>query len=151
MREDQLGALDSALERVVRRIGVSLIAKDVGDEMGVEIGSYAFPLLTELSGGALRPRELALRLGTSRPTLSWQLDRMEKMGLLRRARGEKDRRAIFVEVTTKGMELADRGGVQRRGELQRLLAKWPDERLATLISLLEEFDRNAPRDEDGDS
>jgi MarR family transcriptional regulator, transcriptional regulator for hemolysin len=50
-------------------------------------------------------QEIAAAVGVEGPTLTHHLDRLEKAGLIERARDPKDRRAVRVELTAAGEEL----------------------------------------------
>ena len=52
--------------------------------------------------GALRPSDLASLLERSPNSMSMQIDRMVKAGLVRRTRDRKDRRVVTVSLTEKG-------------------------------------------------
>lgn len=90
--------------------------------------------------GILRDREhvrigdLARHLGLERSTLSGLVDRAEQRGLLRRTRGDADRRATEVELTPDGRALA------------RVLARAAADRLAPDVALLGREDRTALRE-----
>jgi MarR family transcriptional regulator for hemolysin len=53
-------------------------------------------------------QELAAAVGVEGPTLTHHLDRLEKSGLIERARDPDDRRAVRVELTAAGDELFHR-------------------------------------------
>lgn len=63
-------------------------------------------------------RELAARLGVSKPVVTRALDSMGKLELVNRRRDEKDRRNVLVQRTVKGAlyleKLADLIGIQAR-------------------------------------
>ena len=63
-------------------------------------------VLSSLRGGG-RPaqNELALAMGIEGPTLTRHLDGLEASGLVRRARDDRDRRVVRVELTPAGEEL----------------------------------------------
>lgn len=142
MREDAIETIDMALGRILRqgRRGVALIAREVGDSRGIELSSWAFPILTELSRGPLRPSELAQRIGTSRPTMTRQLQQLEDKSLVCRERGEIDRRGIVLKLTERGIELARASRSTRRMELRRILEHWPAEQIDMFASLLSRLD-----------
>jgi DNA-binding MarR family transcriptional regulator len=52
--------------------------------------------------------EIAGRLITRDPDVTRLLDRMEKRGLISRARESRDRRMVLVRITPEGLKLADR-------------------------------------------
>ena len=54
--------------------------------------------------GPMRPIDLAPLLERGPNTISQLVDRMVKAGLVRRTRDRKDRRTVFVSLTTKGSE-----------------------------------------------
>ena len=63
-------------------------------------------VLSSLRGGG-RPaqNELALAMGIEGPTLTRHLDGLEASGLVRRARDDRDRRVVRVELTPAGEQL----------------------------------------------
>jgi DNA-binding MarR family transcriptional regulator len=52
--------------------------------------------------------ELSALTGIEKSTLSRLLDRMEKRGLVKRARGSEDRRSVVVSLTPKGRKLGEK-------------------------------------------
>lgn len=97
--------------------------------------------LAALSGGDLRMRELARRLGLAESTVTRLVDRLERAGLAERRSERPDRRSVLVGLTSTG-HLALRAVRDRLGrlldellgtlapgerrELLRLLAKLAD-------------------------
>lgn len=57
------------------------------------------------SHGAMRMKELADRLGITTGTLTVQVDKLVKFGLIARYPHSEDRRSILVGLTTQGKEL----------------------------------------------
>jgi DNA-binding MarR family transcriptional regulator len=57
------------------------------------------------SHGAMRMKELADRLGITTGTLTVQVDKLVKFGLIERYPHNEDRRSILVGLTTQGEEL----------------------------------------------
>lgn len=81
--------------------------------------------------------EIASRLITRDPDVTRLLDRMEKRGLILRARDNHDRRVVMAQITPEGLKLVDRLdepvqkihrkqlghlGKERLGALEKLLA-----------------------------
>lgn len=60
-----------------------------------------------LRGGALSQRELSRKVLTSAGNMTDLCDKLEARGLIRRARQERDRRAVLVELTPKGRALIE--------------------------------------------
>lgn len=53
----------------------------------------------------LRMKELAQKMGVTTGTLTVQVDRLERTGMVRRRPHQEDRRSILVELTDEGREL----------------------------------------------
>jgi MarR family transcriptional regulator, organic hydroperoxide resistance regulator len=75
---------------------------------GVTRGQWYFLRVLWITDG-LSQRELSARVGMMEPTTVIALRSMEKSGLIRRVRGDDDRRKVLVFLTTKAKRL--------RGEL----------------------------------
>jgi DNA-binding MarR family transcriptional regulator len=69
-------------------------------------------------------RELAAQEGISAPALSGHIDRLERLGLVRRVRSTSDRRRVGLELTAEG------SGLLRRIRARR--TTWLAERLRAL-------------------
>jgi DNA-binding MarR family transcriptional regulator len=54
------------------------------------------------AGKAVRPSELSERLGLTRATITYRVDRLLDVGLAERVADPSDRRALFVQLTQKG-------------------------------------------------
>lgn len=65
-------------------------------------------VLASLNEGALSVKELADIAQCKQPTMSRAIDRMERLGLLRRDVDKGDRRSIRVAATPKGKRLAQK-------------------------------------------
>jgi DNA-binding MarR family transcriptional regulator len=80
--------------------------------------------------------EIASRLITRDPDVTRLLDRMEKRGLISRARESRDRRMVLARLTPEGLKLVDRldGPVQKMH--RKLLGHLGKERLRSLRDLL---------------
>jgi MarR family transcriptional regulator for hemolysin len=90
---------------------VSAVAKDLTRAFSAELAEAGGSLPVWLTLLALKQQpwrtqqELAAAVGIEGPTLTHHLDRMEKSGLIDRARDPEDRRAVRVEMTPAGDEL----------------------------------------------
>ena len=123
MRDGELRSIDLALGRIVRRgqNAVYLMARNVGDELDVDLSGWAFPILKELMGGPLRPSELARQIGTGRSTVTRHLQDMESKDLVRRVKDEAHRGGIMLALTAKGVKLAEASENERLAELGQIL------------------------------
>lgn len=73
---------------------------------GLSEGRFIMLFLLESSTQGLAPNELATQAGITRATVTGLLDRLERDGLVERVPDAHDRRALRVELTAKGRQLA---------------------------------------------
>ncbi len=111
MTEDiirQLGhlTLGSRLKRLGERLQGEVQRLALAE--GLDVPTAFFPVLTALSrNGALTVGELAEALGVAQPGVTRSLAQMQKMGLVKSARGKADQRQRRVSLTAKGEALVD--------------------------------------------
>lgn len=84
------------------------------------------------------------RMVTPDPDVTRLLDRLEKRGLVGRARDPRDRRVVRAGITEAGLELLSRLDGPVPSWLEELLGHLEDDELQTLIQLLEECRRRVP-------
>ena len=72
------------------------------------------------------------------------LDRLEKMGLVSRARNTEDRRVVTSKITPRGLALLDKVAAPLRQLEEDEVGRMSDARLRTLISILDEVRRLTP-------
>ena len=86
--------------------------------------------------GRISAGELATRAALSPGAVTAALDRLERIGYVRRVRDERDRRRVLVEVTDEMLEDSQRvyGPLAERSV--ELLAKYSDEQLRAIIEML---------------
>lgn len=89
-----LGILRDTIVGTVRRDGPDLSAR----QFGVFLICY-------IEDAQHTVRGLAARLEVSKPAITRSLDRLEELGLARRAPDPRDRRSVLVTRTRKGSEL----------------------------------------------
>lgn len=77
--------------------------------------------------------ELAHALGTSIPSASSIVDRMEEHGLVDRVRNEIDRRVVHVAISERGRAVVEEFGGPKRVQLQRLLSTMSTHELHDVI------------------
>ncbi|HLX61928.1 MAG TPA: MarR family transcriptional regulator [Planctomycetota bacterium] len=82
--------------------------------------------------------EIAERMVTRDPDITRLIDRLEKRGLVQRARGEKDRRVVTVRITPQGSRVLAELAPMLAGLERKLLGHLGADRLKTFIDLLEE-------------
>jgi DNA-binding MarR family transcriptional regulator len=72
------------------------------------------------------------------------LDRLEKMGLVSRARNTEDRRVVTSKITPRGLALLDKVAAPLRQFEETEVGQVSDARLRTLIGVLDEVRRLTP-------
>jgi len=87
--------------------------------------------------GPVRPTDVARWLDRSVNSVSMIIDRMVKAGLVRRVRDRKDRRTVFVTITSKAEKAYVLASVAGWGLIQEILSPLSDKDKRTLIRLLE--------------
>jgi DNA-binding MarR family transcriptional regulator len=85
----------------------------------------------------LKCSEIGERMVTHDPDITRLLDRIEKRGLISRAREEKDRRVVRTRITRAGLELLERMDKPVEEGARRMLGHLGHDRLSQLIELLE--------------
>ena len=89
------------------------------------------------SRGPLRPVDIASLLERAPNSMSMLVDRMVKAGLVRRTRDRKDRRAVFVHLTDKGMDAVEPATPAGWEFMHRLLSPLSRDEQRALASTLE--------------
>jgi DNA-binding MarR family transcriptional regulator len=79
-------------------------------------------------------RGLAAREGVSPPRVTAAIDRLEALGLVRRARSTEDRRRVELEVTEEGLRILRSVRRRRTAWLASRLAKLPADDASTIES-----------------
>jgi len=109
-------------------------------EAGVELDRALFPLLVRLGlSGPLSVAGLADQAGRDHTTISRQLSKLERLGLISRQGGGADRRVRTASLTTTGDEVVQAITAARRRLLSRALADWREADLAALATLNRRF------------
>jgi DNA-binding MarR family transcriptional regulator len=109
----------------------------VFSEYGLTTEQHAVLMAIKHISGPVRITDIARWLDRSVNSVSMIIDRMVKAGLVRRARDRKDRRTVFVTITSKAEDayvLATAAGWEL---IQEILSPLSDEDRLTLIRLLE--------------
>jgi DNA-binding MarR family transcriptional regulator len=87
--------------------------------------------------GPVRPTDIARWLDRSVNSVSMIIDRMVKAGLVKRVRDRKDRRTVFLTLTSKAEKAYVLASVAGWGLIQEILSPLSDKDKHTLIKLLE--------------
>src|SRR4051794_34184225 len=94
-------------------------------------------LLSTLSLGPRRITELATTEVLAQPTVTQLVDRMQKRGLVERARHADDGRVVMVSITDAGRAVLDQTRSEYRAVLRRAASDLDDAELAALVSATE--------------
>jgi DNA-binding MarR family transcriptional regulator len=103
-----------------------------------DLSSTQYNVLRILRGApqGLPCGEIAGRLITRDPDITRLLDRMEKRGLISRAREKRDRRMVLARLTPEGRKLVDRLDEPVQKMHRKLLGHLGKQRLRALAELL---------------
>ena len=86
-----------------------------------------------------RPREIAERLGISRPAATTFVQRLEARGLVETTPDETDDRGVRVTLTRRGLEVLLRAGQLERRLAARIIEGIPASAIQRALHLLVEF------------
>jgi len=109
-------------------------------EAGVALDRALFPLLVRLGrSGPLSVAALADQAGRDHTTISRQLSKLERLGLVSRQGGGGDRRVRTASLTGAGEAVVQAIAAARRRLLSRALGDWSEADLAALATLNARF------------
>jgi DNA-binding MarR family transcriptional regulator len=120
-----------------------LLARAMDDLLkpsGLSQTTYNVLRILRGAGAAGLPcREIGARLVTREPDVTRLLDRLERRGLVTRARDHDDRRVVTIRATPEGIALVDGLDLDARGyaALAPFFAGLSPDDITTLIALLE--------------
>ena len=135
----------AAAERLERELAVLLrrsraISRDMARQVHPDLEPEAYSLLVRLDDvGGARPSDLAAYFGIGKPTLSRQVQLLERLGLLTRHDDPSDRRAVVLALSDQGRRQVHEAREARRAQLRDVIADWDEadvEQFATLLHRL---------------
>jgi DNA-binding MarR family transcriptional regulator len=129
--EDQVIA---ALRRIVRAI--DLHSRHLMDQHGVT-GPQLVALQEAARLGAAPVSALARNVHVSHSTMTGIIDRLEKRGLVERARDQKDRRMVTISVTQEGAAVLDAAPSPLQDRFRDEIAKQEEWEQTLLLSTLQ--------------
>jgi DNA-binding MarR family transcriptional regulator len=119
-------------------------------EAGVSLDRALFPLLVLIQRrGPLGVGELADRVGRDYTTVSRQVAKLERLGLVTRRVGKTDRRVTEAVVTDQGQVMSEVLDAARERLARDALAGWSENDLEELARLLRRFADNLTPGEKG--
>ncbi|QDV19682.1 HTH-type transcriptional regulator MhqR [Gimesia panareensis] len=105
-------------------------------EYGLTSSQYNVLRILRGEGKPLPSLEIASRMVQVVPAITGLIDRLEKQGLVRRKRCQKDRRVVYVEITSQGITLLNEMDLPLRELHTELLGHLTEEELTELNQLL---------------
>lgn len=102
-------------------------------------GSEYVLLATVAAADGVRASELSARFGVDKGSISRQIGRLERLGLVRRDADPDDRRARVVVATAQGRARVNAAVDRRRTRFRQRLSGWPVRDVARLAALLERY------------
>ena len=103
-----------------------------------ELSFAQYQLLFGLSDGELSTSRLAIAADLAPATVTQMLDGLAAMGLVERARSERDRRVVTCALTERGRELIIERRAQWERRWRRTLSEFSTDEIATAAAV---FDR----------
>lgn len=134
---DAIQGLEQEMGLFLRR--ARALSTAIGKEIHPELDPAAYPLLATIKRRpGIHASELADLIGIGRGTMSRQLARLERLGLLARDVDPADTRGQLLDLTPEGRRRLDEAHSARRACLRESLADWTDDEL---VSFTRQFRR----------
>jgi DNA-binding MarR family transcriptional regulator len=136
----KVGALVPVLKSWRQIYGIYNLLKQSEDQICTEYGltaeQYSVLMVVDYAGGSARPSDIAQWLIRSPNSISMIVDRMVKVGLVKRTRDRADRRVVNVTATGKGKAAAERANVAVLEFVRKVFQPLSQEDENTLSGLL---------------
>ena len=141
MDDETIAALETALHSLARRLKQARLHEFVLKQAGVDVDQAGLAILYALHAEkvSLRVTDLAERLGIDAPAVTRKAQRLERLGLVVRARDAEDARASRLRLSDRGEQAICRFLLARHQWLTTLLADWPPEERADFARLICRF------------
>jgi len=140
-READLRRIDAASRRMtVNAIrGRDRALQDLRWRVRVPLTAAELTVLDRLLDRPMRLTDLAASIQVSQPSITRQVQSLEKKGLIERAPDENDGRVTILSLSPRGAEAARGMNETILGMLRRILADWDDEEVNRIAPVLERF------------
>jgi DNA-binding MarR family transcriptional regulator len=129
--------VDSVLGASRALVGVAARSLGAAEEE-VTLPQYR-ALVLLASRGSHRVLDLAQALAVNQSTATRMCDRLDRKGLITRARPQDNRRTVIVTISPAGRELVAAVTRRRRSEIRAILRKMPAQEQAALVPALRAF------------
>jgi DNA-binding MarR family transcriptional regulator len=133
---------DDAVEMVEHELAVLLrraraFSGQFAREFHPDLDAGAYALMVWLDDvGSARLTDMATFFGVGKPTVSRQVQLLERLDLITRTTDDNDRRAQTLSLTADGAARLHLVRDARRGRFRTMLAPWPEPEVAALGNLL---------------
>ena len=118
----------------------------MGTHSGVDLDRSAYAILCRIDDeGPQRLGALATVFGLDPSTITRQVQSLERAGLAERSTDPRDRRVSLLSLTTPGTDAVHATRQHRRGQLDKILADWSEDRIGDFADLLEQFNASLDR------
>jgi DNA-binding MarR family transcriptional regulator len=110
---------------------------EAAGSFGLTTEQYAVLVTLDYFGGAMKVGDIAAWLERTTNSMSMIVDRMVKVGLITRKRDRRDRRLVYVSMTSKGKASLEPAARAILEVILKVLAPLSPEERSTLLGLLE--------------
>jgi DNA-binding MarR family transcriptional regulator len=151
VEDDAMDTLEHELAVLLRR--ARAFSGQFAREFHPDLDAGAYALMIWLDDvGSARLTDLAAFFGVGKPTVSRQIQLLERLELLTRTVDDTDRRAQTISLTPDGAARLHLVRAARRERFRTVFATWPEEDVTTLGALLSRLNRamGAPATESAD-
>lgn len=122
-------------------ISAVLFRNAIGRKLDLNVADNECLSFVTLRGNA-SPKEIARYTGLTTGSTTSMLDRLEKVGYIRRMPNPNDRRGVLVEISPRWREVVDPMVVGIQAAHRQLLAKYSENELKTIADFLVHFTEN---------
>jgi DNA-binding MarR family transcriptional regulator len=135
-----LNELHTAILDIVAVINGPQRDRIIIEEAGITLDRVLFPLLVHIYRlGPIGVVDVADRVGRDYTTVSRQLDRLCRLGLIKRRKASRDARIREAEVTPAGRTMNEAIDAARERLLRATFASWDPAEIVTLSELMRRF------------
>lgn len=124
------------LRKIIR--AVDLNSKKLSSESNLT-SPQILSLTAIAQNGPMTLAEIAAAIHLSSSTMVGIIDRLEAKGLLARERSTKDRRQVFINITTEGKKIAKKAPTPLQDKLVGKLDKLSDHQQKNIVKALEQL------------
>ncbi|MDQ0325844.1 DNA-binding MarR family transcriptional regulator [Rhodopseudomonas julia] len=136
----QLRALHSALIDIVTMMNRPQRDEALIQQAGIALDRALFPLLVGIERfGPIGVVEIADRVGRDYTTVSRQVVKLERLGLVERSKSAADQRVHEAIITEKGREMTDRVDEAREKIGRAVFETWDPHEIDELTRLMRKF------------